>query len=145
MDNLANPCQGYKTLSDASRSARSISLSTTNDNNIYGWYRFTGDAGDKMAEYEVRWKNSVYRCASRAHGWLNGALPSQTEGKVFRTVCFTYNRSNCWKKTTIKLMNCGNFYVYLLDGFSHYRFGDYLRYCGVGETGQYAILYNVAR
>ena len=134
---MVNPCQGYKTLTDASRSARYTVGSITNDNNIYGWYRFMGNAGDKMADHELRWTYNVYRCASRAHGWLNGALPSQSEGKVWRTVCFTYNGNNCWRKTKIKVRNCGNFYVYLLNGFSHDLYGTYLRYCGVKETGEY--------
>ena len=137
VDSVANPCQGYKTLSDSSRSARSLAGSTTNDNNIYGWYRFMGDAGDKMAEYELNWNSGVYRCASLAHGWLNGKHPSPSERKVHRTVCFTYNGNNCWRKTKIKVRNCGNFYVYLLNGFSHDLYGTYFRYCGVKETGEF--------
>ena len=99
-----------------------------------------GDAGDKLAEYELKWNNGIYRCASRAHGWINGDLPSQSEGKVLRTVCFTYNGYRCWRRTTIKVRNCGNFYVYLLNGFSHYRYGDYLRYCCVNKTGEKLVL-----
>ena len=136
MDNLGNPCQGYKNLTDASRSARYIAGWITNDNNVYGWYRFMGDAGDKLAEYELKWNNGIYRCTSRAHGWLNGDLPSQSEGKVLRTVCFTYNGNKCWRRTKTKIRNCGNFYVYLLDGLSHYRYSDNLRYCGINDTGK---------
>ena len=135
VDSLANPCKGYKQLSNSSRSARNTPGSFTNDNNIDGWYRFTGDAGDEMAEFEVRWDNGIYRCGSRAHGWLDGNLHSPSEGKVYRTVCFTYNGNNCWRRTRIKVKNCGNFFVYLLHGLSYYRYGDYVRYCGVGETG----------
>ena len=137
MDTLTNPCQGYRTLSDGSRSARNTSGSITNDNSIYGWYRFTGDAGERLAEYELKWTNGIYRCASRAHGWLNGDYPGPSEGKVYREVCFTYNGQKCWQRTKIKIKNCGSFSVYLLNGMSYYVHGDYLRYCGVGETGEY--------
>ena len=135
-DTLANPCQSYKTLSDASRSARSTSGPTTDDNSINGWYRFMGDAGDRLAEYEVKWANGVYRCGSRAHGWMKGEYPSPSDNKVDREVCFTYNGKKCWQRTKIKVKNCGNFSVYLLNGMSYYKNGDYLRYCGVGETGE---------
>ena len=136
VDSLANPCYGYAHLSDASRSARSTLRYYKNDNDItHGWYRFTGDAGDMMAQHEVRWDTSTYRCGSLAHGWLNGKLPNPSEGKVYRTVCFTHNGNSCWWSTKIKVKNCGNFFVYLLHGFSHFWYGGYLRYCGVGETG----------
>ena len=98
-----------------------------------------GDAGDRLAEYEVKWTNGVYRCASRAHGWLNGIYPSASDGKVYREVCFTYSGKRCWQRTRIKMKNCGSFSVYLLNGMSYYAQSNYLRYCGVGETGQYAI------
>ena len=135
VDTLSNPCQGYKNLSDASRSARNTLGPITNDNSIYGWYRFMGGAGDRLAEYELRWTNGTYRCASKAHGWLNGEYPSQSEGKVYREVCFTYSGTKCWQRTRIKIKNCGRFAVYLLNGMSYYKYADYLRYCGVGETG----------
>ena len=135
MDSLANPCQGYIQLSDESRSARNTSGIMANDHNIDGWYRFTGGAGDRMAEYEVKWDNGIYRCGSQAHGWLNGNLPSPSEGKVAKEVCFAYGGNSCWRRTRIKVKNCGNFYVYLLQGFSYYKYDDHLRYCGVGETG----------
>ena len=135
VDSLANPCKGYQQLSNASRSARNTPASFTNDNSLDGWYRFTGVVGDRMAEYQVRWDNGIYRCGSRAHGWLNGNLPTASDGKVFRRACFAKNGRNCWRRTKVKVKNCGNFFVYLLHGFSHYRYGDYLRYCGVGKTG----------
>ena len=94
-----------------------------------------GDAGDRLAEYELKWADGVHRCASRAHGWLNGEYPSQSEGKVYREVCFTYNGTKCWQRTRIKIENCGNFSVYLFNGMSYYVDSDYLRYCSVGETG----------
>ena len=96
-----------------------------------------GDAGDRLAEYELRWAYGVYRCSSRAHGWLNGDYPSPSDGKVYREVCFTYNGQKCWQRTKIKMKNCGSFSVYLLNGMSYYVHGDYLRYCGVGQTGEY--------
>ena len=136
VDSLANPCYGYSQLSDASRSVRSTPGYYTDDTGIsQGWYRFTGDAGDRMAEHAVKWDTYTYRCGSLAHGWLNGNLPSTYQGKIYRTVCFTRHGNNCWWSTKIKVKNCGNFFVYLLHGFSHYWYGGYLRYCGVGKTG----------
>ena len=96
-----------------------------------------GDAGDRLAEYELKWADGVHRCASKAHGWLNGEYPSPTDGKVEREVCFAYNGQKCWQRTKIKMKNCGSFSVYLLNGMSYYVHSNYLRYCGVGETGEY--------
>ena len=86
----------------------------------------------------------MYRCASRAHGWLNGDYPSPSDDKVSREVCFTYNGTKCWQRTKIKMKNCGNFSVYLLNGMSYYKNGYFLRYCGVGETSEYFSLFVLA-
>ena len=90
-----------------------------------------------MAEYEVKSANGVYRCASRAHGWLNGEYPSPSEGKVYREVCFAYGGNRCWLRNRIKVKNCGSFAVYLLNDMSYYKHGDFPRYCGVGKTSEY--------
>ena len=119
-------------------------MSFTNDNGINGWYRFTGSAGDRLAENEPKWASGVYRCASRAHGWLNGIHPNASEGKVYREVCFTHSGNKCWRKTRVKVKNCGgDFYVYLLHGFAHGLDGEYQRYCGVGVAGEYLYIQSI--
>ena len=133
VDNLANPCIGYKQLTDASRSIRKVAHSYTNDYNINGWHRFTGDAGNKIADQEVRWTMS--RCSAYSQGWMDGTHPKVSDGKVLRTVCFAYGSYNCWRSTTIKVQNCGGFYVYLLGLLNDCQQGHYMRYCGDGETG----------
>lgn len=46
-----NPCDDYLELSEETRAAGYNKLTSQSDNNLgLDWYRFTGDAGDKMAD-----------------------------------------------------------------------------------------------
>ena len=97
------------------------------------WYRFSGAAGNQMAESCV----DMYRCGTYYPGWLNGSHPTVNEGAVQRRVCFGdysrdccfggYSRDCCLLSVYIRVRNCGGFFVYqlkpLLCGF---------RYCGNG-------------
>ncbi|XP_074606242.1 uromodulin-like isoform X3 [Acropora palmata] len=86
-----------------------------------GWYRFNSTAGSKMPTTCIR-KN---RCHTHASGWLNGAHPSPQEGIVNRIVCFNWYSSCCSWQTSIRVRNCGLFYVYYLTKPSSCS----LRYC----------------
>ena len=88
------------------------------------WYRFSGAAGNQMAESCVE----VYRCGTRYPGWLNGSLPTVNEWVVQRRVCFSAHFSCCYFSTYIRVRNCGGFYVYQLKPLTY----CYLRYCGNG-------------
>ena len=90
------------------------------------WYRFSGGAGNKMAESYV----SMHHCKTHIPGWLNGSHPTVNEGAVQRRVCFTAYSDRCWSPTLIRVRNCGGFYVYQLKPV----IGCYVRYCGNGNV-----------
>ncbi|XP_078357600.1 uncharacterized protein LOC144642507 isoform X1 [Oculina patagonica] len=87
-----------------------------------GWYRFQGRAGKQMPDACVPKR----RCGTRAPGWLSGGHPTVAQGAVQRTVCFHWRRSCCYWSTSIRVRNCGSFYVYELPPTPYCR----LRYCG---------------
>ena len=87
-----------------------------------GWYRFTGGAGDRLAESCP----PTRRCGTHAPGWLNGAHPTQAEGVVTREVCYHWSGSCCRWRNNIKVKNCGAFYVYQFQKPPACS----LRYCG---------------
>ena len=75
-----------------------------------GWYRFSGAAGNQMAESCV----DRYRCDTYYPGWLNGSHPTVNEAAVQRRVCFGFHGHCCIYSTYIRVRNCGDFYVYQL-------------------------------
>ena len=94
------------------------------DTSLSGWYRFSGRAGNQMADSCVDYKH----CGTDAPGWMNGGHPSVAERVVSRSVCFR-SKSNCCKwSIVISARNCGGFYVYWLQRPPHCNF----RYCGSG-------------
>ena len=95
------------------------------------WYRFTGNAGCRMAEGCVPGKH----CSSGAAGWLNGSHPrDEDEGAVNRTVCFRWKDDCCKRKIQIKVRKCaGNFFLYLLKRNPWKKVSCSYRYCGNGE------------
>lgn len=97
------------------------------DNDI-AWYRFTGEAGTRMAIHCVPEKH----CGTEVTGWLNGSRPSKEEGLVTRTVCFHSGGDCCFWKKEVKVRNCGGFYLYHLRRDLPEVNKNY-RYCGNGE------------
>ena len=91
-----------------------------------GWYRFGSPAGTQMITSPVPNYGTEYRCKTHAGGWLNGAHPTTADGEVERQVCFAYAGNTCYGKTTIKVLNCGSYYIYYLTAPS----GCSYRYCG---------------
>lgn len=118
-------CFNYRFLTEFNR-ARSYTSGYLCDNSLpFGWYRFSGAAGNQMADSCV----AGYRCGTRYPGWLDGSHPSVTDGAVQRRVCFGWRSTVCcfWS-TYISVRNCGGFYVYQLRPVTR----CYLRYCGNG-------------
>lgn len=121
-------CKYYQILSDPTR-AHSYRDWYTNrcDSHLNGWYRFMGRAGNRMQNSCSYGRSGHNKCGSRFQGWLLNSHPSYHEGEVYRTVCFSRDNScYCNYKKAIKVKNCGNFYVYWLDGTPTCN----LRYCG---------------
>ena len=127
-------CKHYQLLSDATRTVTYNDGSNKKcDDKLYGWYRFTGDAGNRILDYCPRTANTsanqTYICGSEMQGWIpSGSMPSIYQGEVSRMVCFSgYGSCSCQNSTQVRVRNCGRFYVYWLDSVPECN----QRYCGV--------------
>jgi Notch-like protein len=67
------------------------------------------------------------RCGTAGPGWMKGTHPTVADGKVTRKVCYTWEGDCCIDSNNIKVVNCGQYYVYKL---SPPPSGCDLRYCG---------------
>ena len=92
------------------------------------WYRFSGAAGDKMADSCVK----KAHCGTHAPGWLNGAHPVNVGETVERQVCFHWGSSCCKWSVKIKVKKCSSFFVYELQRTPT----CHLRYCGNAGLGK---------
>ena len=101
------------------------------------WYRFRGAAGIALPESCP----PLDRCNAHYPGWLNGNHPTVADGEVTRTVCYHYGDICCNWTNTIKVRNCGDFYVYELQPSP----SSYLRYCGTHVGKSCSIHCRVAR
>ena len=116
-------CQNYASLNNADRKITYPYNHNYCDNGIGpGWFRFEGSAGTRMPTS----CQPYYRCGTRVTNWINGGHPSVAEGQVSRTVCFHWTSSCCQWSRSIKVRNCGSYYVYYLNGIPT----CYGRYCG---------------
>ncbi|XP_048583935.1 uromodulin [Nematostella vectensis] len=129
-------CNAYTPLRNLDRSVNSHYNSNPNGDSYYcdnglsrQWYRITGEAGYAIPTSCPR----VDYCGTNYPGWLQGSHPSVSDGIVSRTVCFTAGPSSCcnWNEN-IRILNCGDFYVYELN----YPAGSScnLRFCGNGAA-----------
>ncbi|XP_065929944.1 von Willebrand factor D and EGF domain-containing protein isoform X2 [Magallana gigas] len=75
-----------------------------------GWYRFDSLAGNDM----VTWAPSIYQCGTIYPMWMNGTLPTESDGEVNRTVCIVGFYESCSKTLTIKVKACREYRVYYL-------------------------------
>ena len=111
-----------------------------------GWYRIMKKAGNQLLERHSKLK-SKGQCNSKERGWLNGSHPKKPGQTVTREVCFDRKKKDedeldnpCDFKTTIKITNCGHFYVYSLnnlDGFYTFngkRRAFCPRYCTISRV-----------
>ena len=118
-------CERYDELSSRARSQFTIGgVAECDDQLSIKWYRFTGAAGDRMPSECV----SRRHCGTHAPGWLRGIHPSEGEGIVGRTVCFSWRGSCCRWQRDVSVRNCGGYYVYKLGPPPACR----LKYCGNG-------------
>ncbi|XP_059815951.1 uncharacterized protein LOC132387594 [Hypanus sabinus] len=111
---LRDPCVNHTILDQPWRSTdcslEECSVYMNDETQTEGWYRFKSSGGWRIPETVV----PTYKCSGTSSGWLNGSHPSVGEGEVHRTVCFSWEQSNCETKRTIKIKNCGAFFVYWL-------------------------------
>ncbi|XP_020618027.1 uncharacterized protein LOC110055930 isoform X3 [Orbicella faveolata] len=118
----APECTFYQVLDRRDRAQGYIGVGKCDISLAKAWYRFKGRAGKQMPQSCV----PKHRCGTHAPGWLDGQHPTMSEGAVKRKVCFHWSNSCCRYSSSIRVRNCGAFYVYELDstGFCS------LRYCG---------------
>eukprot|EP00112_Aurelia_sp_Birch-Aquarium-sp1_P020509 Seg53.16 transcript_id=Seg53.16/GoldUCD/mRNA.D3Y31 product="Pancreatic secretory granule membrane major glycoprotein GP2" protein_id=Seg53.16/GoldUCD/D3Y31 len=143
IDDVSSQCQNYQILSDATRYIGYVdgTYSMCDSGLASRWYRFMGNAGSKILDYNPGLQPNTFGCKTHAAGWLNGQHPSVADGEVSRTVCFIWWQSNnigdpilnCKWSTSIKIRNCGSFFVYYLVSTGN----CYLRYCGAGRNGKH--------
>ena len=96
---------------------------------VPGWYRFQGDAGDRIPDKCVP---DSY-CGTYGPGWIIGNHPTVDEGVVTRKVCFSnYFHGCCRWSNYISVKNCGGYFVYELKKPPYCN----LRYCGNGGAGK---------
>ncbi|XP_068715590.1 uncharacterized protein [Montipora foliosa] len=134
-----NPCTSgnYQTINSSDRlvgNTDQSSLKCDRYDLIPGWYRFTGDAGDKIPNTRPP---HTRRCGTHAPGWMKGSNPVVADGEVTRTVCYFWSGNPCRWRNSIKVKNCGAFYVYELQKPP----ACWLRYCGeASECSHYTTL-----
>ena len=81
-----------------------------------GWYRITGGAGTKLADFVV----DIQKCGTDASGWMSGGHPTVFQGEVTRTVNFNYHRNSGGRwRISIRVINCNTHYVYYLEEVPH--------------------------
>ena len=125
-------CVAYKVLSEKNRAANYTGAQGNCDQSALitpAWYRFSGDAGDKMADSCVK----QLHCGTHAPGWLDGVLPLNVGQIVERTVCFNWGSSCCKWSVKVKVKKCsGHYFVYELQRTPV----CHLRYCGNTGLGK---------
>ena len=84
-----------------------------------GWYRITGGAGTKLADFVVAQKH----CGTEASGWMAGGHPTVFQGEVTRTVNFNSHGNRAQWTNSIKVINCNTHYVYYLEEAPDCLFG----------------------
>lgn len=111
-------------LSDSNRQTSYHDRNVVKCDNILAkkWYRFSNAAGSQMPQTCV----PEWRCGTHAPGWLNGQHPTVAQGVVTRDVCYHWVGNCCRWKNSIRVRNCGVFFVYELQKPP----GCSMRYCG---------------
>ena len=115
-------CTSYTVDKQADRSVTYANVNSKCDSALAtAWYRFNGTAGSKMPTSCL----PSDKCNTAATGWLDGAHPTPHGGVVNRRVCFSWGGGCCRWQVSIKVKNCGSFYVYRLTKPPN----CHLRYC----------------
>ncbi|XP_053404804.1 uncharacterized protein LOC123555193 [Mercenaria mercenaria] len=130
---LGDPCTTMEEINDLHRSVdyqvkdRQYDLLICDRRIKQTWYKFS--QGRTMANHCVQ----TYHCGTHIPLWLKGTPPSQSDGIVTREVCgASADDSDCCQyKDTIRVKNCGSFFVYELKSTR----GCSRAYCaGTGNT-----------
>ena len=116
--------QNYKNLTSADQNVKYGKSGVECDADIVpGWFRYHGEAGKQMAATcPPHWS-----CNSGGNGWMKGELPSVVDGRIIRMACFHISKRCCFSFEYIQVGNCGEYYVYYLNGTPD---NSRSRYCG---------------
>ena len=117
----ANHCQGYSTIRDVRRSTANVFNGKSGDRLLCDrnfikdgtWYRFQSLAGNQMPTTNP----GFWHCGTYAPIWLKGSHPKVGEGVVDRKACVSLPfvfPIGCGISYKIKVVNCGDFYLYQL-------------------------------
>ena len=133
--NSFHGCEYYKVLNYKKRNTKEGRSGLNGDNfekTIFtnpdwrgsNWYRFEEPAGTQIPETKVPYSH----CGSLHGGWImTGKHPKSTGTTVDAEVCFSGIISGCASTISIKIHNCGSYYVYHLDD----TLARYSGYCAV--------------
>lgn len=130
-DQEIDGCTSYSILGEKSRAAGYQGGTAKCDQREIAtpaWYRFSGDAGNKMADSCV----PQLHCGTHAPGWMKGDHPVNEGEIVERQVCFHWGSRCCKWTTKIKVKKCKGFFVYELQRTP----ACHLRYCGNSGLGK---------
>merc|ERR1719204_1108674 len=110
-------CLNYKELNSPTRKSTSPTRSYKCDDQSLsrdwkgtGWYCITGGAGTQLADTLVPQSH----CGTARTGSLTGGHPTVEQGEVTRTVNFNWDGNPADNKRTIRVINCGPYFVYYL-------------------------------
>ncbi|XP_060568567.1 oncoprotein-induced transcript 3 protein-like [Ruditapes philippinarum] len=79
-----------------------------------GWYRFTQGLNGSMPVKIPTTCVSEYHCGTHAPFWMNGTHPTVADDIVVKQICGSISMNCCRYESTIRVKNCGAFYVYEL-------------------------------
>ena len=117
-------CYEYTELTDPGRGVSHVAQHPCCDNAISkngrhkcsdwkgaGWYRMNSAAGTRIPE-----KTPVNNhCNTHWVGWVNGVHPKSEGESITVQICFRLRKNHCHQKTTGKITNCGDYFVYYLE------------------------------
>ena len=75
-----------------------------------GWNRFDSSIGGRLPQSCP----PTYRCSTLATGWLRDPPPTEKGIEVANTVCYHWSSNCCNWQSAVKVVNCGEFFVYHL-------------------------------
>nr|XP_058945375.1 uncharacterized protein LOC131773408 [Pocillopora verrucosa] len=131
-----DPCSNYRTLRGADRAAGFNKLTKKSDKRKTwkeDWYRFTRDAGNKMATIDQNGGGCLKSpaCGAMFPAYLLKPHPVNLKPgeSAQATVCYTTGKTCCAKTQEIVIKKCSGFFIYKLPPACLKRG----RYCGDKE------------
>lgn len=133
-----NPCQNSNEIKELSSGDRTINYNSSKDKcdltdseidrDWSKWYKITGNAGNALRVNTPPRE----RCGGQAQGYLIENHPVLNDGVVNRQVCIQNPSDSCNRNVTIRVVNCGSFYLYKLQRLRN-TCGHNWRYCTNGK------------